>query len=61
MRDAPPALPFSLEAQRRAEPFATRLMGVLMEAGMQPERFFAEYAAHQFEIPIAPDGRDGER
>ena len=52
--DAPPALPFSLEAQRRAEPFATRAMVALMDAGVQPERFFAEYAAHQFEIPLAP-------
>jgi glutamine synthetase len=52
--DAPPALPFSLEAQRRAEPFATDVMRALAEAGVQPERFFAEYAAHQFEIPVAP-------
>jgi glutamine synthetase len=52
--DPPPAPPFSLEAQRRAEPFATLVMGALMEAGMQPERFFAEYAAHQYEIPLAP-------
>ncbi len=29
-------------------------MGALLEAGVEPERFFAEYAAHQFEIPIAP-------
>ena len=52
--DSPPALPFSLEAQRRAEPFATDVMGALAEAGVQPERFFPEYAAHQFEIPVAP-------
>jgi glutamine synthetase len=51
--DSPSALPFSLEAQRRAEPFASRVMGALMEAGVEPERFFAEYAPHQFEIPIA--------
>ena len=52
--DAPPALPFSLEAQRRAEPFATQVMGALVEAGVQPERIFSEFAPHQFEIPVAP-------
>ena len=52
--DEPPALPFSLEAQRRGEPFATRVMNALSDAGVEPERFFAEYAAHQFEIPAAP-------
>jgi glutamine synthetase len=25
-----------------------------VEAGVEPERIFAEYAAHQFEIPVAP-------
>jgi glutamine synthetase len=50
----PPALPFSLEAQRRAEPFASEVMGALLEAGVEPERFFAEFAPHQFEIPVAP-------
>jgi len=52
MLDSPPALPFSLEAQRRAEPFATDVMRALVEAGAEPERFFPEYAAHQFEIPV---------
>ncbi len=51
---APAALPFTLEAQRRVDPFPTRVMGALAEAGVEPERFFAEYAAHQFEIPVAP-------
>ncbi len=51
--DSPAALPFSLEAQRAAEPFATDVMRALVEAGAQPERFFPEYAAHQFEIPVA--------
>ncbi len=51
---SPAPLPFSLEAQRRAEPFASRVMGALAQAGVEPERFFAEYAAHQFEIPVAP-------
>ena len=55
--DAPAALPFSLEEQRRAEPFATRAMQALDEAGVHPERFFAEYAGHQFEVPV--DAADG--
>lgn len=52
--DTPPALPFTLDEQRRVEPFPTRVMGALVDAGVEPERFFAEYAAHQFEIPVAP-------
>jgi len=52
--DSAPALPFSLEAQRRVEPFGSEVMGALAEAGIEPERFFAEYAPHQFEIPVAP-------
>jgi glutamine synthetase len=52
--DSPPALPFSLEAQREAEPFATHVMGALVEAGVQPERIFPEFAPHQFEIPVEP-------
>jgi glutamine synthetase len=51
--DAPAALPFTLEAQRRVEPFPARAMGALVDAGLEPERFFAEYAPHQFEIPVA--------
>ncbi len=46
------AAPFSLEAQRRAEPFAAEAIGALVEAGVQPERIFAEFAPHQFEIPV---------
>lgn len=53
LSDDEPALPFSLEAQRRAEPFATTLMNALVEAGADPERFFPEYASHQFEVPVA--------
>jgi glutamine synthetase len=52
--DGAPAPPFSLEAQRRAQPFAAEVMGALGEAGVQPELFFAEYGAHQFEIPVKP-------
>ncbi|HTZ64554.1 MAG TPA: glutamine synthetase family protein [Solirubrobacteraceae bacterium] len=54
LRDAPPAPAFSLEAQRRAEPFPAQVMGALVEAGAHPERIFAEYAPHQFEIPVRP-------
>ena len=49
---SPPPLPFSLEAQRSAEPFASDLMGALVEAGVEPERFFPEFASHQFETPV---------
>ncbi|HEX7610810.1 MAG TPA: glutamine synthetase family protein [Solirubrobacteraceae bacterium] len=52
--EPPGPLPFSLDALRRCEPFATRVMDALAEAGAEPERFFAEYAANQFEIPVAP-------
>jgi glutamine synthetase len=48
------ALPFSLEAQRRAEPFPVNVMGALAQAELAPERFIAEYADGQFEIPVAP-------
>jgi glutamine synthetase len=51
--DGPAALPFSLEALRRAEPFATGVMNALLAAGVEPERFLSEYARHQFEIPLA--------
>ncbi len=52
--ERPAALPFSLEAQRRAEPFPSLAFGALEQAGAAPERFMAEYASHQFEIPVAP-------
>jgi len=54
LREERSPLPFSLAAMRAAEPFATELMGALLEAGVEPERFFAEFASHQFEIPVAP-------
>ncbi len=54
LSEAPPALAFSLEAQRRAEPFASDLLGALLEAGVHPEFITAEFAAHQFEIPVQP-------
>jgi len=53
LRDGPATLPFSLEGQRGAEPFAAAVMAGLGDAGVEPERFFREYAPHQFEIPTA--------
>ena len=50
------ALPFSLEAQRQAEPFAAAVMSALVEAGVEPERFFPEFASRQFEIPVTATG-----
>ncbi|HEY2571721.1 MAG TPA: glutamine synthetase family protein [Solirubrobacteraceae bacterium] len=52
--EEPAALPFSLEAQRRAGRFPAAAMRALAQAGTQPERFMPEYASHQFEIPVAP-------
>jgi glutamine synthetase len=51
--DAPPRPPFSLEAQRCVDPFPARVMGALIQAGVDPEGFIAERSAHQFEIPLA--------
>lgn len=48
----PPALPFSLEAQRRAEPLPALLMRALADAGLEPELIFPEFAPHQFEVPL---------
>ncbi len=59
LRDEPSPPPFSLRAMREVEPFATELMGALVEAGTEPERFFAEFAPHQFEVPVAPTGALG--
>jgi glutamine synthetase len=52
--DATPAAPFSLQAQREVDPLGPELMRALLQAGAEPELFFSEYAAHQFEIPVAP-------
>jgi glutamine synthetase len=51
--EQPAALPFSLEAQRRAGRFPARAMRALRQGGAEPERFMPEYASHQFEIPVA--------
>jgi glutamine synthetase len=50
----PPALPFSLEAQRRAGAFPAAVMDALLGAGVRPERFMPEFGAWQFEIPVQP-------
>ncbi len=52
--ESPSAPPFSLQAQRRVEPFPALVMLALADAGVEPERIFAEFASHQFEIPLAP-------
>lgn len=52
--DAPPAPGFSLRELRAAEPFPGEAIGALAQAGVRPERIFAEFAAHQFEIPVQP-------
>jgi len=52
LSDAPPEIPFSVVAQRRALPFVDAVMDALAQAGLEPERVFAEYAPHQLEIPV---------
>ncbi len=48
------AAPFSLSSLRKLEPFASKLFAALAAAGLEPECFVPEYAADQYEIPIAP-------
>ena len=50
----PPAHAFSVEALRRADPFAPQLAACLAEAGVEPEMVLAEYGADQFEVTHAP-------
>jgi glutamine synthetase len=52
--DSPPALAFSLDAQRRVEPFGPMVMAALAQAGVEPESFLPEYGIHQFEVSCAP-------
>jgi glutamine synthetase len=49
-----PAPAFSLQAQRRCDPFAAELMAALDEAGVEPEVFLSEYGRDQFEISCGP-------
>jgi glutamine synthetase len=55
LREDYAALPFSLEALRVAEPFGSQVMAALAQAGTRPERFFGEFAPHQYELPVAAD------
>jgi glutamine synthetase len=52
--ERPPDPPFSLQALRRREPLGTELMGVLAEAGLEPEMWLPEYGPHQFEVTLEP-------
>ena len=45
---------YSFERVRSAEPFATRLVAALGEAGCEPETILAEYGADQFELTCRP-------
>jgi len=45
---------FSFAALRQTEPFASRLMAALDEAGVEPEVVIAEFGKDQFEITCAP-------
>ncbi len=45
---------FSFEAQRRVEPFGSRVFAALRQAGLEPEMFLPEYGEGQFEVPCAP-------
>lgn len=42
---------FSFEAQRRVDPFGSRVFAALRQAGLEPEMFLAEYGEGQFEVP----------
>ncbi len=52
--DGPAPAAFSLQALRRSEPFAAEAIAALVEAGLEPEFITAEFAPHQFEIPLEP-------
>lgn len=52
--DGPPPGPFTLDAQRRVEPFAREVTAALAAAGVEPEAFLPEYGPHQFEVPCRP-------
>ncbi len=52
--DDPPPPAMSIEAMRVVEPFPSRAMCALADAGLTPEAFVPESAPHQYEIPVAP-------
>lgn len=45
---------FSFERARMAEPFGTELVGLMAEAGMDPESWLPEYGVGQFEVTTRP-------
>jgi glutamine synthetase len=45
---------YSFERVRTAEPFASRLVAALTEAGCEPETILSEYGADQFEVTTRP-------
>ncbi|MGP3920706.1 glutamine synthetase family protein [Nonomuraea sp. 10N515B] len=47
--------PFSFTRFRDVEPFGSRLVGLLAEAGLAPETWLPEYGDGQFEITLRPD------
>jgi glutamine synthetase len=46
--------PFSVQALLAAEPFGTRLVAALTQAGLEPENWLPEFGGHQWEITIRP-------
>ena len=50
----PPAQALSFEALRRTDPFASKLMAALAQAGVEPEVVIAEFGEDQFEVTCAP-------
>jgi len=50
----PPAPAFSLQALRRTDPFAPRLVAALAQAGIAAETVLAEYGRDQLELTCAP-------
>lgn len=50
----PPSHALSIAALRRADPFASRLMAALEQAGVDPEVVIAEFGQDQFEITCGP-------
>lgn len=52
--DAAASPPFSVAAQRRAEPLMTELFAALRAAGTAPEMILPEYGSGQMEVNLAP-------
>ncbi len=53
-RDGPIEGPFTLAAQRVAEPFAGDVMAALRQAGADPEMILPEYGPNQWEVLVRP-------